>query len=184
MTRQDLINELDPDEVIKAEVRKHPIGLIPIYGSGFLVVAVMFVLIFFKSQVSESLLGFVPENLVVLVLIAIAALAVVITAVGAHVYKSNILLITNENIVQRIRYSLFNDKVSRLNLANIEDVTFYQRGILPRVLDYGVLHIETAGEKANFDFSKAPRPNHYAKMILQTSEEFMSDAFRRPGGNA
>ena len=60
-------------------------------------------------------------------------------------------------------------------MANIEDVTASQTGILPTIFNYGTLHIETAGEQNNFIFLYCPNPNAYAKALLDARLNFITD---------
>ena len=95
------------------------------------------------------------------------------TIIGTWVYKQYRLVVTNENIIQVLQFGLFNQQVSQLNLAKIQDVTVDQAGILPAFFGYGTLDIETAGEQSNFRFKYTTDPNTIAKIIIEAHEDFI-----------
>jgi hypothetical protein len=67
---------------------------------------------------------------------------------------------------------LFIRKVSRLSMANVEDVTAEQRGILATIFNYGTLTIQTAGTMENFIFTYCPRPNDFAHRVLEARQAY------------
>jgi uncharacterized membrane protein YdbT with pleckstrin-like domain len=75
--------------------------------------------------------------------------------------------------VQIIQRSLFNKKVSRLSMSNVEDVNAEQKGIIASMLGYGTLTVQTAGEEDNFVFSFCPNPNFYAEKILEARQAYV-----------
>lgn len=60
-------------------------------------------------------------------------------------------------------------------MANIEDVTAEQNGILAELFGFGTLKAETAGERSNFHFLYCPEPNKYAQIILHARERFINE---------
>ncbi len=95
-------------------------------------------------------------------------------------YKSNQLVVTNENIIQVLQFSLLNRQVSQLNLAKIQDVSVDQVGIIPLFFKYGTIEIETAGEASNFKFTYTENPNRIAKIIIEAHEDYVR---RHPAGH-
>ena len=45
------------------------------------------------------------------------------------------------------------------------------KGVLHTLLDYGNVHVQTAGEVERFHFEDIPNPNGVAKMILELAEK-------------
>jgi len=93
--------------------------------------------------------------------------------ISTKVYRGCRLLITDRNLVMITQRSLFNRKISRLSMSNVEDVNVEQRGVLPSILNYGILTIQTAGEIDNFIFKFCPQPNDYAQKILEARERYV-----------
>ena len=125
---------------------------------------------------------FAPDSkpAIATVFIGVIALAVVGVMLAAKIYRSNELVITNESIIQVLQHSLFDRKVSQLNLARVQDVTFDQNGFLPTVLGFGTIKIETAGEAQNYNFPLTPDPTKVAKWINEAHEEYINLHGRKP----
>ncbi|MFH1838842.1 MAG: hypothetical protein ABH820_00955, partial [Patescibacteria group bacterium] len=57
-------------------------------------------------------------------------------------------------------------------LHRVQDVTSEIRGFLHNILDYGFVHIQTAGQQQRFEFEEIAHPNEVAKEIMELVEEF------------
>ena len=101
----------------------------------------------------------------------IVVVMAVILIIATMIYYNSRLILTDQNITQVLQIGLFNRKVSQLAVTNIEDVTAHKSGIFSTILDYGELNIETAGEQVNFIFLYCPRPDFYARQILEAREQ-------------
>ena len=159
-----------PGEQIICQIKRHPIGIIGTYiMAGFLiivaVVAGSLVQYFMKNAGSLSLIVWGICALVVLV-------ALVMLFVGTKVYWGNRWIVTSDSVTQVLQTSLFNVQSSQLSMGNIEDVTAEQDGILAHMFGYGLLRVETAGERSKFVFKYCPTPNEYARQILNAREQF------------
>lgn len=169
---KDTMDQVDADEKKLCEVAKHSMGIISLYVSITIGVIIALVLSFFMipSVMEDTTRAFAIASLVALIIIV---LSVLISILATIVYRQNRLIVTDRNITQILQTSIFNRKVSQLNLVNVEDVTSIQDGILATMFGYGVLKIETAGEQANFNFTYCPRPGYYAKVILNAREKIL-----------
>ncbi len=170
--RPHTIEQVDVDEHKLAEVHKHPFGIILIYVQSFVGMLAAAVLIFLVTP------GLTPDEetayLVIGSFLVIAGLiAVVVLAISTYIYRQNSIIITDRNITQILQYGLFSRKVSQLNIVNVEDVTAVQHGLIPTLLNYGVLKIETAGEQSNFHFAFCPNSGYVAKLILEAREKML-----------
>lgn len=175
--RQQLL-DLDPNEIVLHDVKRHPIGLVGIVLTGAFIFVFTLVLLFFLAgnqeavglqlQNSSTILAVVASVFVILVVLA--------TIIAVTIYKINELIVTNESIILIHQAGLFDRKISQLGLEKIEDVTSQQSGIFPHMFNYGTLTIETAGEMSNFVFPYAPNPNFTAKQIIEANEQFMRNA--------
>lgn len=86
-------------------------------------------------------------------------------------YYLDIWIATNNRILNIEQHGLFARTVSELRLHRVQDVTAEVHGFLHTMLDYGNVHIQTAGEKERFQFEDVPHPNHVAKIILDLAEQ-------------
>ncbi len=171
---------LSPNEYVVFAVRRHPIGLLQIWGFvGLLVVLVMALIVFYagsRSQLAQLML-LRPEQLpspalVSLPLLLAVALFVVGGAVATIVYLGNRFYLTNESVVQVLRTSLLAKREQTINLDNIEDASFRQRGLLQMMLNYGSLRLSTEGEETTYLFNFAANPKLYVAKINDAVEAF------------
>ena len=162
-------------EVVIFAIKRHPIGIIGIYASFLfllLIVGVVAVIapgiLADSSNMSRSTIS----------QIGLAAFVASVVFVGlfsfiAHiVYFGNRWILTSDSLTQVVQNSLFSKQSSQLSLANLEDITVIQDGILTHMFNYGVLKAETAGERSKFQFIYCPNPNVFAQKILVARENF------------
>ena len=82
----------------------------------------------------------------------------------------NVFIVTNYRVVDIDFYSLMYKEVSDAELDKIEDVTYRTGGIVRSFLNYGDIYIQTAAEKAEFDFQGAPKPGQVVETIQNLLE--------------
>lgn len=168
--------ELDGDEQIICEIRKHPIGAVVILITGlFISLVILFAGIFgslwLEDNGSSIGTGSSYAWVVTLAAIVLSVFCLILMAVSIFIYRSNVVLITSEKIAQVLYKTIFDRKVSQLNIADVQDVTVSQVGVLARVFNYGTLVIETAGEQQNYTFTFAPEPHACSKIIIGAHEK-------------
>lgn len=171
MPTQEIL-DLDKNEEVLQEIRRHPLGAIGIYGAAGVSITLMLVLLYIAVSAEDVLLGLSDAGYGLLFGGLVAFIAF-ISWVAIHVYNTNELVVTNENIIQVLQYSLFSRQVSQLNLAKIQDVSVDQLGLLSTFFNFGTIEIETAGEAANFRFTYTPNPNRVAKLIIEAHEDYI-----------
>lgn len=88
-------------------------------------------------------------------------------------YHLDIWVVTDQRIVSIEQQGLFNRVVSELSILRVQDVTSEIKGKIQTFLDYGQVHIQTAGEQARFVFNQVPHPSQVAKVVLQAHERAM-----------
>lgn len=164
---------LEPGEILEDSVKRHFIGIVGIYLESLAALIALAALVFvlvpsFSNHISHQDYGIVGA-----VAVFVCAFLAIMLAVLTKVYRGCKLLITDKNLVLVTQRSLFNRKISRLSMSNVEDVNVEQRGILPSILNYGTLTIQTAGEIDNFIFTYCPAPNDYAQKVLAARERFV-----------
>jgi len=164
---------LEPGEILVNTVRRHVIGIIGIYleslAALIALAALLLVLVpSFSDHISHQDYGVIGA-----LAIFVCAFLGILLLISTKVYRGCRLLITDRNLVMITQRSLFNRKISRLSMSNVEDVNVEQRGVLPSILNYGILTIQTAGEIDNFIFKFCPQPNDYAQKILEARERYV-----------
>lgn len=168
--------ELDPDEEFVCEIKKHPFGYLLVWLVGlFIAVSILAVTIATIYMMSNDRLGLgtdmsAGKPIVAAVGFLIMFLVLVATAITGWIYRHNLVFVTSEKIAEITYVSIFNRKITQLDLSDIQDVAVEQKGIFPRVFGYGTLLVETAGEREDVMFTFAPLPYKCAKQIVGARE--------------
>lgn len=83
-------------------------------------------------------------------------------------YYLDIWIITNKRLIDIEQKGLFNRHVSEMNVDNIQNVTIQIEGIIPTLLKFGNLLVETAGE-GQFKIKDAPNLYQAKDLLLKFS---------------
>jgi hypothetical protein len=155
------------------QIRRHPIGLLGIHIMAGFMLLVSAVIIYgvlpnvLKSVATSKIIG-----IGTLVFVIMAALTFGFLAIAHKIYWGNRWILTSDSLTQVSQLSLFDKQSSQLSLGNLEDVTAEQNGMMSHMFNFGVLRVETAGERSKFMFPYCPNPTSYAREILQAREKF------------
>jgi uncharacterized membrane protein YdbT with pleckstrin-like domain len=170
----ETIDKVDHDERLLALIKRHPFGIIKIYVQSAVGIAGAIALIAFLLP------GFIDIGansdayaLMVVGILIVAAIMIIILMIATIIYYQSNIRVTTKTITQTLQLSLFAKKTSQLSVTSIEDVTSNKNGFFPTMFNFGRLMIETAGEQENFHFDYCPHPDHYAKLILDTRQQYL-----------
>lgn len=166
---------LSEGEYVISAIKRHPIGLISIWG----VVGAAILLIFVGFPILLSSGSFLGRSLSAgaimsggLVLLFAAVLFVLGGIIATVVYQANRFFLTNESVIQHIQTSLFSKKDQTISLANIEDASYRQQGILQTLLNYGSIRLSTEGEETTYRFNFVARPKKEVDKLNNAVEAF------------
>ncbi len=162
---------LSPETTI-FKAKRTPVGLI---GSYILTILAALLSIGLSIWMTTDLIDLDSSQRTIMILVIAIVIVIVIGILFLQtiIYWSNSLTLTEDEIRQSLQTSIFSRKVSRLGLANIEDVTVVQKGILAMMFNYGTVKIETAGEQSNFTFKYCPKPSQHARAIMSAREGYL-----------
>ena len=90
-------------------------------------------------------------------------------------------IVTDERIININQKGFFNRDISELKLTKIQDVTSEIVGVIPTLLNYGNIYVQTAGEKERFVFYQIPDPNGIKNKIIQLQEKERLEEDREMG---
>jgi membrane protein YdbS with pleckstrin-like domain len=166
------------DETVIAHRLKHWINIAPVMVACLILFLALIVGLSLYPSYAEDVNKFIPASLIGLFTLVYSSLVALIALLSVWIYRNNRLLLTNHHIVEFTRRGVFDTTISQFSLGKLQDVSCQQRGILPNLLGYGDIHIETAGEqKENFIFTQVPQPQELASQIMQAHEDLgTSDA--------
>lgn len=166
---------LSEGEYVISAIKRHPIGLISIWS--VVAAAMLVVFIGFPMLLSSgSFLGrplsagaIMSGGLVLLLAAVLFALGGIVATV---VYQANRFYLTNESVIQHIQTSLFSKKDQTISLANIEDASYRQQGILQTLLNYGAIRLSTEGEETTYRFNFVANPKKEIDRLNNAVESF------------
>jgi len=93
-------------------------------------------------------------------------------------YYLDVYIVTNQRIVDISQGGFFKRQISELHLHQVQDVNASADGLWGTLLHFGDVHIQTAGERANFVFKSIPHPYLVAKRIIDLHQSYI---VRSPG---
>lgn len=163
---------LEPDEHVLAIVKKHWAGLAGIILTTFAALIALIVLAVILGSQSSDQIDQSTYTLIMAVGVLVIGILLLILLLISYIYRQSKLTITDRSLLQVVQNGLFNRKVSRLSMSNVEDVNVQENGFLPTILNFGTLTVETAGEEDNFIFPMCPYPNRYAQIILEARQQY------------
>jgi hypothetical protein len=167
---------LSEGEFVISAVKRHPIGLVSIWG--VVAIAVLIIFIGFPMLLtSHTVFGgnglssgaMISAGLVLLLTAALFVLGGIIATV---VYNANRFYLTNESVIQHIQTSLFSKKDQTISLINIEDASYRQQGILQTILNYGAIRLSTEGEETTYRFNFVADPKKEIDRLNNAVESF------------
>lgn len=82
-------------------------------------------------------------------------------------YYFDVWIITNERIVNIEQKGLFVRQVSELKFSRIQDVTSEVVGLIPTLLNFGDVKVQTAAEEDFFLFRQIPDPYFVKDLIME-----------------
>ena len=165
---------LSEAEYVVRYVRRHPIGM---FGTVFVTVFVVAVVASLLANYENflSFLGVIDGvnfGTVLFLGLLLIILALIGGYIGLWVYLSNQFYLTNESVIQEIQTSLFSHREQTVSLANIEDVSYRQSGILQLLLNYGSIRLSTEGDETTYRFAYVARPREETAALNNAVEAF------------
>jgi len=165
---------LSDGEYVISSLRRHPIGMFTsVFITGLLVTIVASFLANYDNIMSTLRIVNVPSFGGVLLLGILAIISILISGyVAIWVYLSNQFYLTNESVIQEIQLTLFSRREQTVSLANIEDASFQQTGILQTMLNYGSIRLSTEGDETTYRFNYVANPRVEIARLNNAIEAF------------
>jgi len=82
----------------------------------------------------------------------------------------DIWIVTSRRIINIEQQGLFSRVRSEVRLYRVQDVTSEVHGLVRSLFNFGMVYIQTAGEKERFAFEDVPDPKTIAKKIMFLAE--------------
>lgn len=155
-------------EKLEFSLRRHPIVFLgPIFG--FLVLAAIPYVakaVIFADAPIDLAHPFMDIGLKLFVSIYYLAIWIFFFSQFTDYYL-DINIVTNDRIIDINQKGLFGRAVSELDLTRVQDVHSEIKGIIPTMLNYGSVEVQTAASEENFHFEQVPDPHKVRQRILE-----------------
>lgn len=172
MMHLDRLPNQEKHERVVFCLHRHWIHLVRIVAILVFVTAVPAVFAWFFQKSLVDLLAHSLWGAVITILVSIYLLCAWGMAFSEYIdYQLDVWIVTNLRILNTEQNGLFNRVTSELNLAAIQDVTAEVKGVLPTLLDYGDVFIQTAAEHVRFVFKDVDNPEEIKQKIVQLVDD-------------
>ncbi|OGL71969.1 hypothetical protein A3C17_01015 [Candidatus Uhrbacteria bacterium RIFCSPHIGHO2_02_FULL_53_13] len=167
-----------PGEKTVLFLRRHWIAVFRLVGFTAIAAIAPIGLLWLLSELFPTLLVVPTSNAIATVFISIYYLAVVTFFFQEFIdYYLDTWVVTTERIINIEQHGLFHRVASEMHLAMVQDVTATVRGALRTFLDYGDVHIHSAGPIQQFRFRDIANPERVRQVVQQLTED---DKHRHP----
>jgi len=163
---------LEPDEDVLLQVRRHWF-VITTQILGIILIALLppLVLLFLSRNIPSDLSwsSYASEFLYVYI-IFLVFVWISIFNVWTNYYL-DILTITDRRVILVNQKGFFWRNIASFRLERMQDLHVEVNGIIPTLLDYGTIAVETAGHSdEEFKATNLPKPGEIKSIILQASD--------------
>ncbi len=87
-------------------------------------------------------------------------------------WRNDLYVVTNERVIDIEKVPFRYEHRREAGLDKIQDVRYLQPNIIARILDFGHVRLETAGEIGEFTFDSVPHPRQVQVEIFKRLERF------------
>lgn len=97
-------------------------------------------------------------------------------------YYFDVWIITNERVINIEQKGLFVREISELKFSRIQDVTTDVIGLIPTILNFGDVEVQTAGEEERFLFRQVPDPYAVKDLLMERLRNDRDEELDRMSG--
>ncbi|MBI3627389.1 MAG: PH domain-containing protein [Candidatus Sungbacteria bacterium] len=158
---------LDENEAVQMVIRRHWWALLtPSVSALALLILPALVVIF-----GQNIMGAIdPAMMRFGIAVYFLLLSVFVFTLWVEYYL-DVWIITSRRIIDIDQLGLFRRTISEFPLDRIQDVTVEVKGIIPTLLRFGDLKVETAGHLKSFVLLDAPNPEAAKNLLLSNVEK-------------
>lgn len=158
-------------EVIKFLIRKHWIAYVKLIV--FAAVMIGIPLVIYLALIFNN--GFEPNSkrIMTLIFLLYTNLMLLVTFVRWIEEDLDIIIVTNERIINIDQISFMHRTISETDLGRIQDVQHSSKGLLSHVFGFGSMEIQTAAEKITFCINEVPDPYNTARAIMDLRAKYL-----------
>lgn len=86
-------------------------------------------------------------------------------------YTLDYWIVTNERIVNNVQRGFFNRNIAELSIHMIQDVSVKLVGMIPTMLNFGSVEVQTAAQEGHFMLQQVPKPQSVKDKIMEIIEK-------------
>ena len=171
------LDHLDPGEDVLLVLRRHGMTFV---SHLVLFFAFVFLPILATIFFAEPFSAILTERSTAGALIVMAA-SLYYLFLGLRLYHAWLVyyldswVVTTKRLISINQHSLFSREVAEMPIAHVQDVAVEVKGVLPTMLHFGDVIIQTAGEFPHFRFDDVPRPYDICKIILEAHHRALQE---------
>ena len=157
---------IEDGENVVLFLRQHPVtNVLWIIGVILMALAPLLLTIF-------PIFSSVPDNFKLIIVLSWYLLILLYSFEKFLNWLFNIYIVTDERVVDIDFHNLLYKNVSSASLGRVQDVSYKQVGSFATLFNYGDVRIQTAAEKAEFEYLRVPQPKRVVNVIRDLIEEF------------
>jgi energy-coupling factor transporter transmembrane protein EcfT len=171
--------EIHPDERVILEIRRHWFVLFSQTIFLAILIFIPIALIFFPTVGARIWSSSILLSITIFVFGFWFLLVWILFFIFWTDYYLDVWVLTSRRIIDIEQHQLFHREVSEFRLDRIQDITIDVRGILPTLLHFGDIHVETAGETQKFIIKIVPHPDKIKDAIFKQQEQFVQSLYQK-----
>lgn len=98
-------------------------------------------------------------------------------------YYLDVWIVTGMRIIAVEQYGLFSRNISECRLDRVQDVTIEIKGLIPTLLKFGDIHVQTAGEDRDFTIRRVPDPYQVKNILMKAHDNAVENLRSFPLGH-
>lgn len=178
MFRLDHLPNQRPGEKTTLFMRRHWVGVLKLLLITGAAAVTPILVMWLINGASPGFMTRPANDAVASVFISIYYLAIITFFFQEFIdYYLDTWIVTTERIINIEQHGLFNRVAAEMHLAAVQDAAAEVKGPLRTFLDYGDVHIHSAGPIKTFQFKDIPHPERIRRVVLKLAED---DKHRHP----
>ncbi|HJN85102.1 MAG TPA: PH domain-containing protein [Patescibacteria group bacterium] len=160
-----------PGEKTVLFLRRHWVGVVKLVAITLTAAIAPVLVQFMLGYVAPAALAAPAADAISAVFLSIYYLAIITFFFQEFIdYYLDTWIVTTERIINIEQHGLFQRVASEMHLPLVQDSSAEIKGALHTFLDYGDVHIQSAGEAKRFHFKNVAHPERVRVTILRLAE--------------
>lgn len=153
-------------------LRRHPItNLGWIIGSIIMILLPLVIMELLRGANIDTFKFFPPRYQFICILLWYL-LTIIFTFESFLIWYFNVYIITDKRLIDIDFRGFWRKRVSEASFDSVEDVTYETNNFLHILFDYGNILMQTAAEKAEFEFESIPKPGLVHDTLTNLIEDY------------